>query len=68
MLAAGEARRNKATLPIAALVDQFYAEVQTMGGARRYRLSEVNAYLQSEEFERRQAALRAERREALRRR
>ena len=29
-----EARRNKATLPVAALVDQFYAEVQTMGGAR----------------------------------
>ncbi len=29
-----EARRNGATLPVAALVDQFYAEVQTMGGAR----------------------------------
>ncbi|MGH6835168.1 MAG: NAD(P)-dependent oxidoreductase [Methylocella sp.] len=29
-----EARRNGATLPIAALVDQFYAEIQTMGGAR----------------------------------
>jgi 3-hydroxyisobutyrate dehydrogenase len=29
-----EARRNGASLPIAALVDQFYAEVQTMGGSR----------------------------------
>ncbi|MDQ6867573.1 MAG: NAD(P)-dependent oxidoreductase [Pseudomonadota bacterium] len=29
-----EARRNGATLPVAALVDQFYAEIQTMGGAR----------------------------------
>lgn len=29
-----EARRNGASLPVAALVDQFYAEVQTLGGAR----------------------------------
>ncbi|MGB8278445.1 MAG: NAD(P)-dependent oxidoreductase [Methylovirgula sp.] len=29
-----EARRNGAHLPLAALVDQFYSEVQTMGGAR----------------------------------
>ncbi|MBV9077585.1 MAG: NAD(P)-dependent oxidoreductase, partial [Methylobacteriaceae bacterium] len=29
-----EARRNGATLPVAALVDQFYAEVQRMGGGR----------------------------------
>jgi 2-hydroxy-3-oxopropionate reductase len=29
-----EARRNGAQLPVAALVDQFYADVQTMGGAR----------------------------------
>jgi 3-hydroxyisobutyrate dehydrogenase len=29
-----EARRNGASLPVAALVDQFYAEVQRMGGAR----------------------------------
>ncbi|HYD50884.1 MAG TPA: NAD(P)-dependent oxidoreductase [Terriglobales bacterium] len=29
-----EARRNGATLPIAALVDQFYAEVQAQGGGR----------------------------------
>ena len=30
----GEARKNGATLPVAALVDQFYAEVQHMGGKR----------------------------------
>ncbi|HEX2136367.1 MAG TPA: NAD(P)-dependent oxidoreductase [Microvirga sp.] len=30
----GEARRNGATLPATALVDQFYAEVQKMGGNR----------------------------------
>jgi 3-hydroxyisobutyrate dehydrogenase len=29
-----EARRNGAHLPLAALVDQFYSEVQKMGGAR----------------------------------
>lgn len=29
-----EARRNGAKLPIAALIDQFYAEVQAMGGGR----------------------------------
>jgi 3-hydroxyisobutyrate dehydrogenase len=29
-----EARRNGASLPVAALVDQFYSEVQRMGGAR----------------------------------
>ncbi len=29
-----EARRNGAKLPIAALVDQFYAEVESMGGKR----------------------------------
>jgi 3-hydroxyisobutyrate dehydrogenase len=29
-----EARRNGARLPVAALVDQFYAEVQQMGGKR----------------------------------
>jgi 3-hydroxyisobutyrate dehydrogenase len=29
-----EARRNGATLPVAALVDQFYAEVQKLGGGR----------------------------------
>jgi len=30
----GEARRNGASLPVTALVDQFYADVQAMGGAR----------------------------------
>ncbi|GJD98828.1 NAD(P)-dependent oxidoreductase [Methylobacterium isbiliense] len=29
-----EARHNKALLPVTALVDQFYAEVQTLGGGR----------------------------------
>ena len=29
-----EARNNRAPLPVAALVDQFYAEVQALGGAR----------------------------------
>ncbi|MFH6781650.1 MULTISPECIES: NAD(P)-dependent oxidoreductase [Methylobacterium] len=29
-----EARRNKSKLPVTALVDQFYAEVQSMGGGR----------------------------------
>ncbi len=30
-----ESRRNGATLPVTALVDQFYAEVQAMGGGRQ---------------------------------
>jgi 3-hydroxyisobutyrate dehydrogenase-like beta-hydroxyacid dehydrogenase len=34
MISLDEARRNGASLPVAALVDQFYAEVQRMGGAR----------------------------------
>ena len=34
-LALNEARRNGAVLPAAALVDQFYAEVQAMGGGRQ---------------------------------
>ncbi len=29
-----EARRNGAQLPVTALVDQFYADVQAMGGKR----------------------------------
>jgi len=33
-IALAEARQNKAKLPVAALVDQFYAEVQAMGGSR----------------------------------
>jgi 3-hydroxyisobutyrate dehydrogenase len=34
-LALDEARSNGATLPVAALVDQFYADVQGMGGGRQ---------------------------------
>ena len=34
-LALDEARRNGASIPVAALVDQFYADVQAMGGARQ---------------------------------
>ncbi|MBW4329765.1 NAD(P)-dependent oxidoreductase [Stakelama sp. CBK3Z-3] len=34
-LALDEAKRNGAQLPVAALVDQFYSEVQKMGGARQ---------------------------------
>jgi 3-hydroxyisobutyrate dehydrogenase len=34
-LALEEARSNGAALPVAALVDQFYAEVQQMGGGRQ---------------------------------
>ncbi len=34
-LALDEARANGATLPLAALVDQFYADVQRMGGGRQ---------------------------------
>ena len=34
-LALDEARANGALLPVAALVDQFYAEVQKMGGGRQ---------------------------------
>jgi 3-hydroxyisobutyrate dehydrogenase-like beta-hydroxyacid dehydrogenase len=29
-----EAKRNQAKLPVTALVDQFYADVQSMGGGR----------------------------------
>jgi 3-hydroxyisobutyrate dehydrogenase-like beta-hydroxyacid dehydrogenase len=29
-----ESKRNKALLPVAALVDQFYAQVQARGGNR----------------------------------
>ena len=34
-LALEEARTNGATLPVASLVDQFYADVQAMGGGRQ---------------------------------
>jgi len=40
-----EARRNGATLPVTALVDQFYAEVQKMGG-RRWDTSSLVARLE----------------------
>ncbi|MBI5012718.1 MAG: NAD(P)-dependent oxidoreductase, partial [Methylocystis sp.] len=40
-----EARRNGARLPIAALVDQFYAEVEKMGG-RRWDTSSLIARLE----------------------
>jgi 3-hydroxyisobutyrate dehydrogenase len=41
----GEARKNGASLPVSALVDQFYAEVQTMGG-RRWDTSSLIARLE----------------------
>jgi 3-hydroxyisobutyrate dehydrogenase len=40
----GEARNNGANLPVAALVDQFYSEVQAMGG-KRWDTSSVIALL-----------------------
>jgi 3-hydroxyisobutyrate dehydrogenase len=40
-----EARRNGAHLPVSALVDQFYSEVQTMGG-KRWDTSSLIALLQ----------------------
>ncbi|MGE0230724.1 MAG: NAD(P)-dependent oxidoreductase [Flavobacteriaceae bacterium] len=41
-----EARRNGATLPVAALVDQFYGEVQKLGG-RRWDTSSLLARLEA---------------------
>jgi 3-hydroxyisobutyrate dehydrogenase len=41
----GEARKNGANLPVTALVDQFYAEVQKMGG-RRWDTSSLIARLE----------------------
>ncbi len=41
----GEARKNGANLPVAALVDQFYSEVQKMGG-RRWDTSSLIARLE----------------------
>jgi 3-hydroxyisobutyrate dehydrogenase len=41
----GEARKSGAKLPVAALVDQFYAEVQAMGG-RRWDTSSLIARLE----------------------
>jgi len=42
-----EARKNGARLPLAALVDQFYAEIQAMGG-RRWDTSSLIARLERE--------------------
>jgi 3-hydroxyisobutyrate dehydrogenase-like beta-hydroxyacid dehydrogenase len=42
-----EARKSGAKLPVAALVDQFYAQVQTMGG-RRWDTSSLIALLERE--------------------
>jgi len=33
-IAMSEAKNNQARLPVTALVDQFYAEVQALGGSR----------------------------------
>jgi 3-hydroxyisobutyrate dehydrogenase-like beta-hydroxyacid dehydrogenase len=44
-IAIEEARKNGAKLPVAALVDQFYAEVQAMGG-RRWDTSSLVARLE----------------------
>jgi 3-hydroxyisobutyrate dehydrogenase len=41
----GEARKNGANLPVTALIDQFYAEVQKMGG-RRWDTSSLIARLE----------------------
>jgi 3-hydroxyisobutyrate dehydrogenase len=43
-----EARVNGASLPVTALVDQFYAEIQTMGG-RRWDTSSLIARLEREQ-------------------
>ena len=40
---------------------RWHVPGQDLGGHRRYRLNEVEAYFASEAFQRRQAALRAER-------
>jgi 3-hydroxyisobutyrate dehydrogenase len=40
-----EARRNGASLPLAALVDQFYADVENIGG-RRWDTSSLFARLE----------------------
>jgi 3-hydroxyisobutyrate dehydrogenase-like beta-hydroxyacid dehydrogenase len=46
-IALEEARRNGAKLPVAALVDQFYADVQAMGG-RRWDTSSLIARLEKD--------------------
>ncbi len=46
-----EARRNGATLPVTAMVDQFYAEVQQMGG-NRWDTSSLMARLEAKKTKR----------------
>ena len=43
----GEARKNGARLPVTALIDQFYAQVQAMGG-KRWDTSSLLALLERE--------------------
>jgi len=50
-LALDEARRNGAQLPVAALVDQLYAELQTMGG-NRWDTSSLLARLEARQSDR----------------
>lgn len=45
-IALNEARSNKAQLPVTALVDQFYAEVQNLGG-QRWDTSSLHARLEN---------------------
>lgn len=44
----GEARRNRSSLPVTALIDQFYADVQKLGGAR-WDTSSLIALLKSDD-------------------
>jgi 3-hydroxyisobutyrate dehydrogenase len=46
-IALTEARGNKAKLPVTALVDQFYAQVQALGG-KRWDTSSLIALLERE--------------------
>jgi 3-hydroxyisobutyrate dehydrogenase len=46
-LAFDEARTNGATLPVAALIDQFYAEVQAMGGGRQDTSALIRRYVKT---------------------
>jgi len=49
-IALEEARANQAHLPVAALVDQFYSEVQALGG-NRWDTSSLIARLESMQSE-----------------
>jgi 3-hydroxyisobutyrate dehydrogenase len=48
-LAFDEARASGATLPVAALIDQFYAEVQAMGGGRQDTSALIRRYAKKDE-------------------